>query len=56
MGSQSFPHRMASCEGLELGDDVCMTPERKLRLDQLLLGGKPHLLEAGDFGLDEGAT
>ena len=42
--------------GLELGDDVCVTPERKLRFDQLLLGGKPQFLEAGDFGLNEGAT
>ena len=45
---------MASCERLELGDDVCVTPERKLRFDQLLLGGKPQFLEAGDFGLNKG--
>ena len=45
---------MASCEGLELGDDVCVTPERKLGFDQLLVGAEPLVLEAGDFGLEKG--
>jgi hypothetical protein len=54
LGAQTFPHRVASCERLELGDDVCVTSERKLRFDQLLLGAKSLILEAGDFGLEKG--
>ena len=33
---------------------MCVTPERKLRFDQLLVGAEPLVLEAGDFGLEKG--
>ena len=51
--AQSLAQRMAGDEGLELGDDLTLTPEREIRLDPLLDDVQVELVEPSDLLLRE---
>ena len=40
-------------EALDLGNELGLAPEREVRLDALLDGAEPELLQASDLGLCE---
>ena len=40
----------AANERLELADELCMTPQRKIRLDSVLETSEPGFLDSVDLG------
>ena len=51
--ARALPERLVGHERLQLDDEFVVAPEVEARLDALLLGREPQLLEAGDLGLRE---
>ena len=51
--AQPLAERVLGDERLELGDEVCMTPELELGLDPVLGGSQPQLLEPCRLGARE---
>jgi hypothetical protein len=53
LAAQPLPPRVLAHERLQLADDGGGASEREVRLDPLLEGAEPELLEAGDLGLSK---
>ena len=53
LAAQAFPQRMLGHQSLELGDRLAMAAEREPRIDVVLDGGDPQLLQAADRLLGE---
>ena len=51
LASQALAEGVIAHERLELGDDLTLTTERKIRVDPVLERREPKLLESRDFGL-----
>jgi hypothetical protein len=53
LGAQALTVGMLGDEGLELGDERVVAPEREIRFDPGLERGQPEFLQPGDLGLGE---
>ena len=54
LGAEALPERVLADQQLELGDELGTRAEREIRLDPLLQGLDPELLEPRDLGLRPG--
>ena len=54
LAAYPLPQRVGGDERLELGNQLCVAPQREIRIDPIFDGNEPELLETSDLRLGEG--